>query len=320
MQVDVSKEDDVKRMVADTVAEHGKLDVLVNVAAIVPFTPWDEVDFAEWRRVMSVNLDGTFLTNYYAQKAMRENGYGRIVNIASNVILAGTPNLAHYVASKGGVWAFTRALARELGPHGDHGQRRRAGSDRDRGRAGEQARGGIRVRPDAPGDPAPCGRRRHRAGGRVPRVRGGGLGDRPADRRGRRAHAQLMATRAGAILAVADVERSVAFYRDHIGFEVEALYDDPPYATLALAGARLSLAEQGHAAEDRPGVDLTAPADPSRADVVLVVEVDDARAEHRRLAGAGVRFLAEPFEPPWGGCRFFCVDPDGYLVEIEQPA
>ena len=105
-------------MVADTVAEHGKLDVLVNVAAIVPFTPWDEVDFAEWRRVMSVNLDGTFLTNYYAQKAMRENGYGRIVNIASNVILAGTPNLAHYVASKGGVWAFTRALARELGPHG----------------------------------------------------------------------------------------------------------------------------------------------------------------------------------------------------------
>jgi pyridoxal 4-dehydrogenase len=118
MQVDISREEDVKGMVADTVAEHGKLDVLVNVAAIVPFTPWDEVDFAEWRRVMSVNLDGTFLTNYYAQKAMRENGYGRIVNVASNVILAGTPNLAHYVASKGGVWAFTRALARELGPHG----------------------------------------------------------------------------------------------------------------------------------------------------------------------------------------------------------
>src|SRR5260221_1359477 len=118
MQVDVSKEDDVKRMVSDTVAQHGKLDVLVNVAAIVPFTPWDGVDFGGWRRIMAVNLDGTFLTNHYASKAMRENGYGRIVNIASNVILAGTPNLAHYVASKGGVWAFTRALARELGPHG----------------------------------------------------------------------------------------------------------------------------------------------------------------------------------------------------------
>jgi catechol 2,3-dioxygenase-like lactoylglutathione lyase family enzyme len=129
-----------------------------------------------------------------------------------------------------------------------------------------------------------------------------------------------MARRAGAILAVADVERSVAFYRDRIGFEVEALYDDPPYATLALAGARLSLAEQGHPADDRPGVAMAAPADPSVANVVLVVEVDDARAEHERLAEAGVRFLADPYDPPWGGCRFFCTDPDGYLVEIEQPA
>ena len=118
LQVDVSSEQDVERMVVETVSRFGKLDVLVNVAAIVPFTPWDDVDFAEWRRIMSVNLDGTFLTNHYAQKAMRENGYGRIVNIASNVILAGTPNLAHYVASKGGIFAFTRALAREIGKHG----------------------------------------------------------------------------------------------------------------------------------------------------------------------------------------------------------
>jgi catechol 2,3-dioxygenase-like lactoylglutathione lyase family enzyme len=129
-----------------------------------------------------------------------------------------------------------------------------------------------------------------------------------------------MAGRAGAILAVADVSRSVAFYRDAIGFEVEALYDDPPYATLTLAGARLSLAAQGHPADDRPGVEMAAPSDPAKANVVLVVEVDDAQAEHERLGGLGVRFLAEPYEPPWGGCRFFCVDPDGYLVEIEQPA
>ena len=128
------------------------------------------------------------------------------------------------------------------------------------------------------------------------------------------------ARRVGAILAVADVERSLAFYRDRLGFAVEAVYDDPPYATLTLARTRLSLAEQGHPAEDRPGVDMAAPADPATANVVLVVEVDDARAEHRRLSGEGVRFLAEPYEPPWGGCRFFCVDPDGYLVEIEQPA
>ena len=129
-----------------------------------------------------------------------------------------------------------------------------------------------------------------------------------------------MARRAGAILAVVDVERSVAFYRDQIGFEVEALYDDPPYATLVLAGTRLSLAEQGHPVDDRPGVELKAPINAALANVVIVVEVADARAEHRRLAAAGVSFLADPYEPPGGGCRFFCVDPDGYLVEIEQPA
>jgi len=127
-------------------------------------------------------------------------------------------------------------------------------------------------------------------------------------------------TRAGAILAVSDFERSLAFYRDTLGLEVEALYEEPPYATLVSAGARLSLAEQGHPAEDRPGVAMTAPEDTSRANVVIVLEVEDARAVYRELERGGTRFLADPYEPTWGGCRFFCVDPDGYLVEIEQPA
>ena len=132
--------------------------------------------------------------------------------------------------------------------------------------------------------------------------------------------AGLSVTRAGAILAVSDFAASLAFYRDKLGLDVEAAYDDPPYATLTAAGARISLAEQGHPADDRPGVEMTAPVDSSRANVVLVLEVPDARAAHEALAADGVRFLAEPYEPPWGGCRFFCVDPDGYLVEIEQPA
>jgi len=118
MQVDTSSEADVKRMVADTIGAYGKLDILVNNAAIVPFTAWDDVDFAEWRRIMAVNLDGTFLTCHHGHKPMREAGYGRIVNIVSHVVLAGTPNLAHYVASKGGIFAFTRALAREIGQYG----------------------------------------------------------------------------------------------------------------------------------------------------------------------------------------------------------
>lgn len=131
--------------------------------------------------------------------------------------------------------------------------------------------------------------------------------------------AYFRVTRIGTILAVADVERSIDFYRDHLGFIVEATYEDPPYATLIRNGVRLSLGEQGHAAEDRPGVDMVVP-DPARLPVVLVLEVSDAAAVHEALVEEGVPILAEPFAPPWGGLRFFAVDPDGYLVEIEQPA
>ncbi len=116
--VDVSSEEQVNGLVNAALARYGKIDVLVNDAAIVPFVEWDNIDFAEWRRIMSVNLDGTFLTCRAVYPHMREAGYGRIVNICSNVVLAGTPNLAHYVASKGGVFGFTRALATELGRYG----------------------------------------------------------------------------------------------------------------------------------------------------------------------------------------------------------
>ena len=65
---------------------------------------------------------------------------------------------------------------------------------------------------------------------------------------------------------------------------------------------------------------MVAPPDPSRLPVVLVLEVTDAATIHAALVGEGVSILAEPFAPPWGGLRFFVVDPDGFLVEIEQPA
>jgi catechol 2,3-dioxygenase-like lactoylglutathione lyase family enzyme len=132
--------------------------------------------------------------------------------------------------------------------------------------------------------------------------------------------ARFAVRRAGAILAVKDFEAALVFYRDRLSLPVDAVYADPPYATLTAAGARISLAEQGHPADDRPGVTMAAPEDPRRANVVLVLEVEDARAVYQQLKEDGIRFLAEPYEPPWGGCRFFCVDPDGYLVEIEQPA
>jgi NAD(P)-dependent dehydrogenase (short-subunit alcohol dehydrogenase family) len=115
---DIAEPDQVANLVDTTMERYGKLDILVNNAGIVPFTPWDDIDFAEWRRIMRVNLDGTFLMNRAGSDAMRANEYGRIVNIASNSMLAGTPNLAHYEASKGGVMALTRGMATELGKYG----------------------------------------------------------------------------------------------------------------------------------------------------------------------------------------------------------
>jgi pyridoxal 4-dehydrogenase len=118
VRADVSSPDEVQAMVDATVERFGRVDVLVNNAAIVPFIPWDDVDLDHWRTIMSVNLDGPFLAIKAVEKPMREAGYGRIVNIASNTILAGTPNMAAYVAAKGGILGMTRAFATELGPHG----------------------------------------------------------------------------------------------------------------------------------------------------------------------------------------------------------
>lgn len=132
--------------------------------------------------------------------------------------------------------------------------------------------------------------------------------------------AALQITRVGAILAVANVDTSVSWYRDRLGFELEASSDDPPFAILALAGTRLSLAEQGHPADDRPGVEMSAPEDRSRLQVALVLEVEDCIRAYELLSAEGVEFLTEPYSPPWGGARCFAVDLDGYLVELEEMA
>ncbi len=116
-QCDIGDPDSVSKLFSAVAGEAGKLDVLVNVAAIVPFVKWDELTFEEWRRVLRVNLDGLYLMCRAGSDMMRQSGYGRKVNFSSNSIFAGTPNMAHYVASKGGVLTFTRALATELGTH-----------------------------------------------------------------------------------------------------------------------------------------------------------------------------------------------------------
>ena len=118
---DVSSESDVKRLVAGVVARCGRIDVLVNNAAMFstlrPAEPW-EIDVDLWDRVMAVNVRGPFLMVKHVTPHMIKAGYGKIVNIASGTAYRGIPHMAHYVTSKGAMLGFTRALSRDLGGHG----------------------------------------------------------------------------------------------------------------------------------------------------------------------------------------------------------
>ena len=118
VQADISQEADAQAIVDATLERYGKVDALVHAAAIVPFVAWDDVDYAYWRKIISVDLDGAYLIGRAVERPMREAGYGRIVNIASNAFLAGTPNMGPYLAAKGGVIGLTRAQATELGRYG----------------------------------------------------------------------------------------------------------------------------------------------------------------------------------------------------------
>ena len=121
-------------------------------------------------------------------------------------------------------------------------------------------------------------------------------------------------------LAVRDVHVSTRFYVDGLGFHVEQLFEDPPYATLSLGALRLSLTQSGSTVPDVQGVRLEVGAEEQSSAAMVVLEVADARAAFRILADRGVPIRSDPWEPPWGGCRFFLSDPDGYLVEVEQVA
>ncbi|WP_102960807.1 pyridoxal 4-dehydrogenase, SDR-type [Mangrovicella endophytica] len=99
--------------------ETGGVDILVNNASIVPFIAWDDVDLDHWNKIIAVNLTSAFLVTRAATDQMRAaNKGGRVISISSNTFFAGTPNMAAYVAAKGGVIGLTRALATELGTYG----------------------------------------------------------------------------------------------------------------------------------------------------------------------------------------------------------
>jgi NAD(P)-dependent dehydrogenase (short-subunit alcohol dehydrogenase family) len=116
--VDVVKPHDAAAMVAAAKKEFGRVDVLVNNAGLfstLALKPFDQISEQEWMRVMEVNTVGPFVCAKAVVGAMREQGSGRIINIASTTPIKGTPMMLHYVSSKGAVIAFTRSLAKELG-------------------------------------------------------------------------------------------------------------------------------------------------------------------------------------------------------------
>jgi NAD(P)-dependent dehydrogenase (short-subunit alcohol dehydrogenase family) len=121
VRADVAVFADCERMVDETRRRFGRVDVLVNNAAVFATlkpSHFEAIPEAEWDRVMAVNVKGIWNCARAAAPVMRAQGGGRIVNVASAIAHKGTAGLLHYVTSKGAVIAMTRALARELGPDG----------------------------------------------------------------------------------------------------------------------------------------------------------------------------------------------------------
>lgn len=117
--VDVSSESDVKRLVKETIKEFRSIDILINNAGIYPNIPVSEMTLEDFDRVLSVNLKGVFLcTKYVSEQMIKVGKGGKIINITSvDALHPSTVGLAHYDASKHGVWGFTKNVALELAPH-----------------------------------------------------------------------------------------------------------------------------------------------------------------------------------------------------------
>jgi 3(or 17)beta-hydroxysteroid dehydrogenase len=116
---DVTSEKEWNNVIEKTLFEFEKLDVLVNNAGIQIVREIEDISLEEWRRLMSVNLDGVFLGTKHAIKAMKESGGGSIINMSSAAGIVGTiDNTSAYCASKGAVRLFTKAVALECSKTG----------------------------------------------------------------------------------------------------------------------------------------------------------------------------------------------------------
>jgi NAD(P)-dependent dehydrogenase (short-subunit alcohol dehydrogenase family) len=118
VQCDISDPAAVGRLKEAVEKNGGRCDILINNAGIYPMQSFDEITFEDWRRVLAVNLDSMFLMTKAFAGGMRQRGWGRIVNIASDTVSLLVPHFVHYITSKAGVIGLTRSLATEFGEHG----------------------------------------------------------------------------------------------------------------------------------------------------------------------------------------------------------
>jgi 3-oxoacyl-[acyl-carrier protein] reductase len=118
VDADVADEDAIRAVAAQAEEAFGGTDVLVNNAAAYPIGAWHEADAVQWDTVFATNVRGPFLMARAVREQMLARGGGSIVNLASVTFFTGEPLLLSYVASKGAIVGFTRALAREVGPDG----------------------------------------------------------------------------------------------------------------------------------------------------------------------------------------------------------
>lgn len=121
LYTDVSDEQSVEEMGTKTIERFGRIDILINNAAVfanIKLKPFFEISAQEWDQLMQVNLKGTFLCCKAVYPQMKKQGSGKIINVSSGTFFKGMPYFIHYVTSKGGIIAFSRALAREVGDNG----------------------------------------------------------------------------------------------------------------------------------------------------------------------------------------------------------
>lgn len=119
IQCDVSKEEDVKKLIIETIASYQGIDILVNNAGIFPYSLLSQMTVADFDKVIAINLRGIFLTIKNVSEQMIKQGKGgKIINITSiDALHPSMAGLAHYDASKHGVWGFTKNVALELAKH-----------------------------------------------------------------------------------------------------------------------------------------------------------------------------------------------------------